>query len=86
MSVTGKLFVQSNYQDTRSSGRYAPLLLAPAEDLGALRALLGAFGPLLSSSIQKYTLRKLVIFKSKLCVLKVVEMKTLCAKVVMPGP
>ena len=25
-------------------------------------------------------------FKSKLCVTKVVEMKTLCAKVVVPGP
>ena len=42
-----------------------PLLIALAEDLGALQALLGAFGPLLSSSIQKYTLRKFVIFKSK---------------------
>merc|ERR1712030_250090 len=49
---------------TRSSGRSAPLLLAPAEGWGALRApralwaLLGAFGPLLNSSIQKYTLRR----------------------------
>ena len=49
----------------RSSENYAPLLLAPAEGLGALQAprelpgLLGAFGPLLSSSIQKYTLRQL---------------------------
>ena len=43
---------------TRSSGRSAPLLLAPVEGWGALRALLGAFGPLLSSSIQKYTLRQ----------------------------
>ena len=40
------------YNKTRSSGRSAPLLLAPAEGLGALRApralraLLGAFGPL----------------------------------------
>ena len=52
------------YTLTRSSGRSAPLLLAPAEGSGALRApralraLLGAFGPLLSSSIQKYTLRQ----------------------------
>ena len=36
---------------TRRSGRYAPILLAPAEGCGALqapralRALLGAFGP-----------------------------------------
>ena len=45
-----------NIKNTRSSGRSAPLLLAPAEGLGALRALLGAFGPLLNSSIQKYTL------------------------------
>ena len=33
---------------TRRSGYYAPILLAPAEGwgpLGALRALLGAFGP-----------------------------------------
>ena len=36
---------------TRRSGRYAPILLAPAEGWGALRApralraLLGAFGP-----------------------------------------
>ena len=34
------------YQLTRSSGHSAPLLLAPAEGSGALRALLGAFGPL----------------------------------------
>ena len=40
------------YQNTRISGHYAPLLLAPAEDLGALGALLGTFGPLLSSSIK----------------------------------
>ena len=39
------------FVDTRRSGRYAPILLAPAEGwgpfgpLGALRALLGAFGP-----------------------------------------
>ena len=38
-------------QFTRSSGRYAPFILAPAEGWGpfgpprALRALLGAFGP-----------------------------------------
>ena len=44
---------------TRSLGRYVPLLLAPVEGLGALRVLLGAFGPLLSCSIQKYTLRRL---------------------------
>ena len=53
---------KKKYWDTTSSGRYVPLLLAPAEGLGALRvprALLGAFGPLLSSSIQKYTLRRL---------------------------
>ena len=30
----------------------APLLLAPAKGLGALQALLGAFSPLLSSSIK----------------------------------
>ena len=36
----------------------AALLLAHAEGWGALLALLGAFGPLLSSSIQKYTLRR----------------------------
>ena len=53
------------YKITRSSRHYAPLLLAPVEGLGALwapstlQALLGAFGPLLSSSIQKYTLRRL---------------------------
>ena len=47
------------YKYTRSLGRYAPLLLAPVEGLGALRVLLGAFGPLLSCSIQKYTLRRL---------------------------
>ena len=47
------------YKYTRSLGRYAPLLLAPVEGLGALRVLLGAFGPLLSCSIQKYTLRQL---------------------------
>ena len=52
----------------------------------ALWDLLQAFGPLLSSSIQKYTLRKQVIFKSKLCIIKIVKMKTLCAKVVVPGP
>ena len=34
------------YKFTKSSGHYAPLLLAPAEGLGALWALLGAFGPL----------------------------------------
>ena len=44
---------------TRSSGRSAPLLLAPAEGLGALWAPQGSFGPILSSSIQKYTLRQL---------------------------
>ena len=47
------------YKYTRSLGRYAPLLLAPAKGLGAHRVLLGAFGPLLSCSIQKYTLRRL---------------------------
>ena len=78
--------IVSQIYETRSLGRYMPLLLAPAEGFGALQALLGAFGPLLSSSIQKYTLRKFVIFKSKLCVTKVVKMKTLCAKVVVPGP
>ena len=36
-----------------------PLLLAPAEGLGALWAFQVAFGPLISSSIQKYTLRQL---------------------------
>ena len=30
---------------TRSSGHYAPLLLAPAEGLGSLSAVLGAFAP-----------------------------------------
>ena len=41
----------TRYGITRRSGRYAPILLAPAEGwgpfgpLGALRALLGAFGP-----------------------------------------
>ena len=48
-----------NYPATKCSGHSAPLLLAPAEGLGALRALLGAFGPLLSRSIQKYSLRRL---------------------------
>ena len=39
------------YNYTRRSGHYAPILLAPAEGwrpfgpLGALQALLGAFGP-----------------------------------------
>ena len=39
------------YIIARRSGRYVPILLAPAEGwgpfgpLGALRALLGAFGP-----------------------------------------
>ena len=50
------------YTCIRSSERAASLLLALAEGLGALwtpRALLGAFSPLLSSSIQKYTLRQL---------------------------
>ena len=47
------------YIFTRSFGHYVPLPLAPAEGLGPLRAVLGAFGPLLSSSIQKYTLRQL---------------------------
>ena len=42
---------------TRSLGRSMPLLLAPIESWGALRALLGAFSPLLNSSIQKYTSR-----------------------------
>ena len=43
---------------TRSLGRSAALLLALAEGLRALRAIQGAFGPLLSSSIKKYTLRQ----------------------------
>ena len=38
-------------------GCYSYLFLALAEGLGAVWALLGAFGPLLSSSIQKNTLR-----------------------------
>ena len=51
---------------TSCSGHYLPLLLVPEEGLGALRApraiqaLLGAFGPLPSSSIQKFTLRRLL--------------------------
>ena len=48
---------------TRRSGRYAPILLAPAEDWEALRApralraLLGALGPLFSSGrcLRRYT-------------------------------
>ena len=35
--------VHVQYTYTRRSGRYAPILLAPAEGWGALRALLGAF-------------------------------------------
>ena len=31
--------------NARRSGRYAPILLAPAEGWGALWALIGAFGP-----------------------------------------
>ena len=42
----------SNITNTRSLGCSVPLLLGPAEGLGALWALLGAFGPLLNSSIQ----------------------------------
>ena len=43
--------IDMNIEITRRSGRYAPIILAPAEGwgpfgpLGALRALLGAFGP-----------------------------------------
>ena len=37
------------YNTTRRSGRYAPILLAPAEGWGPIGALLGAFGPLFSS-------------------------------------
>ena len=42
------------YNDTRRSRHYVPILIAPAEGWGAL---LGAFSPLLSSSIQNYNLR-----------------------------
>ena len=37
------------YKNTRRSGHYTPILLAPTEGWGALRALLRAFGPLFSS-------------------------------------
>ena len=51
--------LSGSFKKTRSSGHYAPLLIALAEGLETLRALLGAFGPLLSSTIQKYNLRRL---------------------------
>ena len=47
---------------TRSSGRSAPLLLAPAEVWGALWALLGAFGP---SSVAEGAKQKILNFVSK---------------------
>ena len=58
------------YSVTRRSGHYAPILLAPAEGLGALWAnrslwaLLGAFGPLFSSRRCK---RKHTQFSVKIC-------------------
>ena len=45
------LIIMASYMYTRRSGRYSPILLAPAEGWGALgtlealQALLGAFGP-----------------------------------------
>ena len=46
-----------NMSLTKSLGHYMPLLLGPVEGLDALQ---GVFGPLLSRSIQKYTLRQLL--------------------------
>ena len=43
------IWVAMKIISTRSSGRSAPLLLAPVESWGALRALLGAFRPLFNS-------------------------------------
>ena len=67
------------YRYTRSSGHSAPLLLAPAEGLGAL---LGAFSPLLSSSIQKYTLRQLFghLEHQNLSIIKKSKMATMAPK------
>ena len=45
MSTYDVLHVIIFYFTTRSSGRFAPLLLAPAEGLGALRAPWGPAGP-----------------------------------------
>ena len=56
------------YISTRSSGRSAPLLLAPAESFGALRApralkaLLGAFGP---SSVEEGSKQNILNLVSK---------------------
>ena len=69
------LIITTIYYTTRSSGHFAPLLLAPAEGLGALRALLGAFCPLLSSRIQKYTLRWLFghLTLQNLSIIKIIQ-------------
>ena len=40
---------KNSFSITRSSGYSVLLLLAPAEGWGAIRALLGAFGPLFKS-------------------------------------
>ena len=52
-----------NIFKTRRSGRYAPILLAPAESWGALRALLGDFGP---SSVGEGSKQSILNLVSKL--------------------
>ena len=52
------------YRVLESMRRPMVALLSPAEGWGALRALLGTSGPMLSSNIQKYTYNICILSKT----------------------